>query len=358
MKTLLLLSATLALLLTSVSPSFAGPTPPFAIPDGEWQGSLSAYYLWELSAGAASGVWTWSGDMGFVSAAGELNGEAGIKGSGSGETSGGMGIGTVNANVAIFGSSVTPEFQATSGVLEITATSGGFSANMSFPIDASQSKAVPIKLTMVTCSLVTGDFDDFMNQYAASVGGSLTDLSTIFAAVRIADLAPEAQSNYQEELTDLVNQANEFLNEVKTTQQMDDSKLEYLLTKAEALALSLRKNNDCGFTKDWSFALPIASLVAQLIDFAHDNPGYFTNFQVFMLTETAVRAGLIGAGAVNPDLDTEMRSNLDELIVSKLNDLETAGGNCQALLPLWVAANTVGGAGLTKAQALFGSYGC
>jgi len=358
MKPFLLLTAALALLVVAVNPTLAGPpVPNLAIPDGEWEGSLAAYYLWDLS-GVVTGIWTWGGDMHFFSSAGELTGESVITGTGSGETDTAMAIGTVNAEVAIFGSSFAPEFQATGGVFNITAASQGFSTDLSFPIDASETFPVKVKLTTVTCSQVTGDWDDFMNSYIASVGGTLTDLTTLFAAVRIADLDPQGQTNYQAELTDLVSQMNDFLTEVKTTQQLDANKFQNLLTKAEELALSLRKNNECGLTKEWSFVLPIASLIAQLIDFAAANPGYFTNYDIFLLTETAIRAGVIGAGAVNPDLDTEMKSKLGVLIGTKLTELDNAGGNCQALMPLWVAANTVGGAAQTQAQAQFNSYGC
>lgn len=356
MKPVLLVSLTLILFASSIQPVLAGPSGPVAIPDGEWQGSLSAYYEWDFVG--VSGVWTWGGEMHFFSTAGELTGESGITGSGSGESGAAMGIGTVNANVAIFGPSFEPQFQATGGVLDITVGSGGLSQNMSFPIETSE--AVPVKLTTVTCSQVTGDWDEFMNQFAAKVGGSLTNLSTIFAAVRTADLAPEGQSNYQEELNELVNQANEFITSVKTTQFMDTNALLSLLTRAEELAISLRKNNDCGFTKDWSFALPIASLVSQLIDFAAANPSYFTNYDVFLLSEAAVRTGLIGAGAVNPDLANNTKTKLSGLITGKLNDLASAGGtgDCQALMPLWIAAHNVGGAVQTQAEAQFSSAGC
>lgn len=358
MKTLLLSTAVLALLAAGVSPALAGPTTPnFAIPDGEWEGSLSAYYLWDIS-GAVTGIWVWGGDMQFFSSAGELTGGSVVTGTGSGDTAGAMAIGTVDAEVAIFGSSFAPEFQATGGVFNIFAASQGFSTDMSFPIDASNTIPVPVKLTTVTCSQVTGDWDGFMNSYAASVGGTLTDLTTLFAAVRSADLDPQSQSDFQTALNDLVSQANEFMSEVKTTHLLDQDKFEHVLTTAEELALALRKNNECGLGNDWSFALPIANMVAELIDFAYNNPGYFTNYDVFLLTETAVRAGVIGAGAVNPVLDTEMKSKLGALIGVKLDELDSAGGGCQALSPLWIAAHTVGGAAQSQANAAYSSYGC
>jgi hypothetical protein len=348
----------LSLLAISITPAVAGPTGPnLAIPDGEWEGSVAAYYLWDIQ-GMATGVWTWGGDMHFFSSAGELTGESAITGTGSGETDSAMAIGTVNAQVAIFGSSFAPEFQATSGVFSITAASQGFSTNMDFPIDTSQTVPVKVTLTTVTCSQVTGDFDAFMNSMASSVGGTLTNLSTLFAAVRTADLAPEAASDFQDSLNELVGMANDFLSEVKSTQSLDQNKFEHILTTAEQLALSLRKNNDCGFTNNWTFSLPIANLVAELIDFAYNNPGYFTNLDVFKLTETAIRAGVIGAGAVNPELDTEMRTKLGALIGVKMDELDSAGGNCQALMPLWIAANTVGGAAQTQAGTLYTKYGC
>lgn len=358
MKPGLLLFSLLGLIAVSITPALAGPTGPnLAIPDGEWEGSLAAYYLWDIQ-GIATGIWTWGGDMHFFSSAGELTGESVITGTGSGETDTAMAIGTVDAEVAIFGSSFAPEFQATGGVFNITAASQGFSTDLSFPIDASETFPVKVKLTMVTCSQVTGDWDDFMNSYAASVGGTLTDLTTLFAAVRIDDLDPQAAGDFQEALNELVGQANDFLSEVKSTQQLDQNKFESILTTAEELVLSLRKNNDCGFTNNWTFALPIANLVAQLIDFACNNPGYFTNLDVFLLTETAVRAGVIGAGAVNPTLDTEVKSKLGALIGVKLDELDSAGGGCQALTPLWIAASTVGGAAQTQAQSLHTKYGC
>ena len=358
MKSVLLIFGIFVFLAISINPALAGPpVPNLAIPDGEWEGSLAAYYLWDLS-GVATGIWTWGGDMHFFSSAGELTGESAITGSGSAETDTAMAIGTVDAKVTIFGSSFAPEFQATGGVFNITASSQGFTSDLSFPIDASETFPVPVKLTTVTCSQVTGDWDDFMNSYIASVGGTLTDLTTLFAAVRIADLDAQSQTDYQAALTDLVNQANEFLSDVKSTHLLDQNKFEDILTTAEELALALRKNNECGLANDWSFALPVANLVAELIDFAYNNPGYFTNYDVFLLTETAIRAGVIGAGAVNPALDSEMKTKLGALIGVKLDELDSAGGGCQALSSLWIASHSVGGAAQTQADAAYNSYGC
>lgn len=344
----------LSLSLTS-RPTFAGPsTPNLAIPDGEWDGTMSAYYLWELSG--VNGVWTWGGDMHFFSATGELIGESIITGVGSGETDLAYAIGSVNAQIAIFGSSDAPQFQVTNGSMDFTVTAEGFTTEFSYPLSASETIPVPVKLITVTCSQVDGHWDDFMNQYAASIGGSLNDLSTLFAAVRGADLDPAQAPTYQEELSDLVGKANEFLNEVKTTHIIDDNKFQSLLTRAEQLAISLRKNNDCGFTKEWTFALPIAGLVAQLIDFAFQHPSYFTPYDLFLLTEAAIRTGAMGAGAVNPDLDADMKSKLSTLLNESMNDIDEVGGNCTVLQPLYVAAGYIGGELLTKATNLMGKY--
>jgi hypothetical protein len=345
------------LLAAQVRPALAGPsTPNLAIPDGEWEGTLHAYYEYDFQ-GVVTGVWTWGGDIHFFSTTGELTGEANVTGTGSGESDAAYVLGSINALVNIFGSSFEPQFQAANGSLDLAVTSQGFSSELSFPLDASQTVAVPVHLTTVTCSQAAGDWDAFTQQMAAGAGGTVNNLTTLFAAVRTADLL-EGATSYQEELSDLVEQANQFLADVKATHLLDPNAFQSLLTRAEELALSLRQNTDCGFTQEWSFTLPIANLVAELIDFAHANPAYFTNYDVFLLTETAVRAGVIGAGAVNPELDAEMRTKLGELLADKLSDLDSAGGNCQALTPLWIAANTVGGAAQTQAGALYTKYGC
>jgi hypothetical protein len=357
MKFGVLLMSVLSLLAISITPAVAGPTGPnFAIPDGEWQGSLGAYYLWEMTGSA--GIWSWNGDMHFFSEAGELTGDSAVTGTGSGETDAAMAIGTLNAQVAIFGSAFAPQFQAVGGSLDFTAGSGGFTADFSFPIDASGTVPVPIKLFQVTCSQVSGDYDDFLISFGSSMGVTLSDVTTLFSAVRIADLAAESKDDFQNELNELVSQATDFLKDTKTNQSLDQTTLLHLMTRAEELALALRKNNDCGYMQNWTFALPIANMVAEIIDFAFNNPAYFTNDDILLLTETAVRAGVIGTGAVNPALDTEMRSKLGALIGVKLDDLDSAGGGCQALIPLWIAANTVGGASQTQASTLYTKYGC
>ncbi len=351
------LSLTLALLLLGLlaQPAAAGPPMPnFSIPDGEWQGTLHASYEYDFQ-GQVSGMWVWGGDMHFFSSAGELSGEAPLSGVGSGESDSAYVLGSLDALVSIFGSSFAPQFQATNGSIDLTVASMGISSEFSFPI--TESIPVPVRLTTVTCSQAVGDWDEFTQQLAAASGGTLNNLTTLFAAVRTADLLEDATS-YHEELNDLIESANQFMANTKANSSMDANHLDSLLTRAEELALSLRKNNDCGFTTDWAFALPIASLVAQLIDFAHSNPGFFTNQDVFLLTETAVRAGVIGAGAVNPDLDMEMRAKLAGLLGSKIDDLDAAGGGCQALMPLWVAANSVGGTVQQQAGDLFTKYGC
>lgn len=355
-KTVSMLIAIL-LLFTQASAALAAQTnPKFAIPDGEWQGSMSAFYLWELSG--MSGSWTWSGEMGFVSAAGELTGQSGVKGSGSVEGPNSYGIATLNSNVSIFGSSFAPEFQAMSGSIDMTLTVQGFTTDVRIPIEASGTVAVPIKLITVTCSQADGQWDDFTNQQAASMNVTVSGVTTIWAAVRTADLAPEAQSSYQDRMDALMEQANDLLKDVKANQVLDANALQSLITNAEELAAALRKNLDCGFANQWSFALPVASLVAQLIDFATKNPGYFTNLDVFLLTEAAIETGVIGAGAVNQDLATEVTAQLEWLVSSKLTDLESAGGGCQALMPLWVASNWVGGNAQTQASGLYTQYGC
>jgi hypothetical protein len=356
-KSTLLLFIVILLLIASSQPTLAGPEfPNLAIADGEWLGKLKAYYLWEVSE--VEGVWTWGGDMHFFSTTGELTGESVITGVGSGESDQAFAIGTVNAQVAIFGSSDAPQFQATGGSLDFTATAMGFSTEVSIPIDASESIPVTVKIVSATCSQVGGHFDDFMNQYLASVGGSLQDLTTLFAAVRIADLDPAKAPTYQDELNDLVGQAVDFLEDAKKNSAIDQNAFQSILSRAEELAVSLRKNNDCGFTKEWSFALPIASLVAQLVEFAHQNPGQFSNFDLYLLTEAAVRTGALGAGAVNPDLDTEVNAKLSALIGQRLDALDSAGGDCTDLQPLFVAAFTLGGNVQTQASGLFTKFSC
>ena len=356
-KSTLLLFIVILLLIASSQPTLAGPEfPNLAIADGEWLGKLKAYYLWEVSE--VEGVWTWGGDMHFFSTTGELTGESVITGVGSGESDQAFAIGTVNAQVAIFGSSDAPQFQATGGSLDFTATAQGFSTEVSIPIDASDSIPVPVKIVSATCSQVGGHWDDFMNQYLASVGGSLQDLTTLFAAVRIADLDPAKAPTYQDELADLVGQANEFLANTKKNTVIDNNEFQSLLTRAEQLAVSLRKNNDCGFTEEWSFALPIASLVSQLIDFAFQNPGVFSNYDLYLLTEAAVRTGALGTGAVNPGIDAEVNSKLSALVSQSLDDLDAAGGNCAALQPLFVAAVILGGDVQTQASGLFTKFSC
>lgn len=357
-KIVLLLFVITTLLATSFQPALAGPPEPNnAIPDGEWEGTLAASYLFDFN-GVDSGNWDWTGDMHFFSTAGELTGDASISGTGSSENDLAMAIATMNAQVAITGSSFEPLFQAVGGSFDITASASGFTTNVNIPISPADTTPVRVGLTSVTCSQVSGNWDNFVNEFAAANGFTVSNLSTLFAAVRTADLAPQGQTSYQNELADLMNQANDFLKDVKTNLIMDPNKFESLLTKAEELAISLRKNNDCGFTQEWSFALPIANVVAQLIDFAYNNPGYFTNNDMFLLAEAAIRTGLIGAGAVNDTLAKDMNSKLGAIIGVKMDEMDKAGGNCQALMPLFIASNWIGGPTQAQALSLLTKYGC
>ncbi len=358
MKKTVFLASAILLLISRVSPALAGPTNPnFAIPDGEWEGSMQAAYDWAVVD--VTGTWYIKGPMHFMSVAGELNGDAELTGTVSAERPDTYAIGSMDAAVKILGSSFAPEFQLTGGEMDITANVSGFTGEMKFPLEAGE--AVPIKLTSVTCSLAVGDWDDWANQNFKSLNVSTGGLLTAWAATRVGDLSSpsETQTHYQDRLDALMEQANEFQWNTKKNQSLDPNALQSLLTNAEEIVAALRKNNDCGFTSPWQFLLPVATVIANVINFAYNNPGYFSNYDVFLLTQAAIETGVIGSGAVNPQLDADMKSKLGALIGVKLDDLEAAPGfNCQDLITLAIAANWIGGPAQTQATGLAADNGC
>jgi hypothetical protein len=344
-----------------VGPAAAGPSPPnYSIPDGEWEGVMAASYLWEAGGGQVSGTWNWGGTMDFTSAAGEVAGEAVIDGIGTSKVDLGGAEGNVHALVAIFGPAEEPAFQAQTGLLEVFVSVAGFENKLTFPIDASTSHVVPVQLFAVSCSQIEGHWDAFMNDWAAANSFGLENLTTNFHAVRTGDLPPEAANLYAEEMQELQSRANEFLSETKASSLLNVNELEDLLEDAEALSQALQQNSSCGFTQEWSFLLPLAGIVAQLVDFAVQNPGAFNGYELWLLVNAAVRTGLIGAGAVNPELAEETKAQLNDLLLDQLIALDEASGTdkCTALTPLYIASLTIGGGAKVMSQSLLEKYSC
>ena len=127
------------------------------------------------------------------------------------------------------------------------------------------------------------------------------------------------------------------------------TKLNGLVTEAENLNLGLKKNIDCGFGGKKTYLTIITDVVADLANFALDNPHLFTTKELSLLSTAALSVGAMGSGAANPQQAAQLKAKFVQEFSNRLNDAQ-ANSSCTEAVQIQVSAGLLGDPNL-KTQA-------
>lgn len=318
------------------SPASAGSPPAFS--DGQWSGNFSIHADISFSGGATTVVGSFLGNMDFLSQAGALDGTFKYTSTAKETVQGGSGTASGVGTGTIKGTSDLPTLQVTGETVTIDATVQGI------PVHTTQSTGagIPFQVQLVsaTCNQVVGDIATAVKNTFQSAGAS-ANASGTFVAYRTGDLKGTDVPSYSKEAGDLLDSAEVFKKEVMAGNGIDFGTLNDLVSKAEQLALAIKKNNQCGLGSNKTYLTLVTSIVADIANFALDNPQYFTVGQLGRLAAAALRVGAIGSGAANPSDAAALQAKFAKEMDNRLTDAVN-NNNCDQITSIFVATGAIG----------------
>ena len=316
---------------------------PLAFSDGKWTAkfSIHAHVPTEVSKLDVS----YLGDMGFNSSGGMLEGEWLMTGQANytGDISG---TAQIDAGGKVSGSSADPSVSTKNFIINMDITVSGVNAKTQ--VDLGSEGGLGMILTNATCSMVTADIvaPAMANYQSAGINAKV---SGAFTAIRIGDLAAASETDYMNEVADLIDAAEALKQDAVNGNGVDFESLNTLVTKAENLNLGLKKNIACGFGGKKTYLTIITDIVSDLANFALDNPQLFTTAELSRLASAALSVGAMGSGAANPQQAAQLKAKFINEFGDRLNDAQ-AGKSCSEAIQIQVSAAALGDANL-KSQA-------
>jgi hypothetical protein len=308
--TTIALSAVLAMSAAlPASPAFAQEeVPPPSFSDGEWQAVIVATSRVDTPMGATTG--SANGEAHFLVTDGLLEGTWTMVGAAtmSGEASGSAEY-VAEGNVT--GSADYPQFPSTSTHIHMVIVIDGNPGEFSQDLPPGES-AFSVVITSATCSQVIGEWE----VSAAAMSGSGT-----FVATRIADLRSATAADFEARVTDLMTEAMDFRDASIASGRMAPGGLEALLSRAQELDRALTRARDCSATPmdgDYAFHNLLAGIVADLLQFALDNPLLLDSSEMRTLVTALLSTGAYGF--ISDDAITGLHglvgANMDAAIAS------------------------------------------
>lgn len=337
----------LFLLITSSVPAKASPAPASSIPafsDGQWLGKFSIHAV----VGFTSFTWNgfYNGDLNFTSAAGELNGDWSLKGSGTYNGTTLNGKATYNANGPLDGPSDTPHIKVEKFDIHLSITVSGTAVNTTVSLGPGDAGGLDIALVSATCSQAVGDITTPVVANYEAAGGSPT-ITGSFTAIRVGDLTAADAPQYMQEVGDLLDKTEALKQKATQAGGLDFNELNALVTKAEELAKALKKNSQCGLGNNKSFITVITDTIDNLANFALANPQLFTTEELGRIAYAAVRVGAMGSGAANSQQAADLQSKFAKEFDDRLTDA-VDNNNCDEVTNITVAAAAIGDKGLIQ----------
>jgi hypothetical protein len=332
----------LVLLITFTSSGFAEKSPP-GFRDGEWVANFSMY---TTSATAVMKMkTTYSGEMGLISAGGQVNGEWTLTGTSnySGDITG---IALFDGGGKISGPSTEPVISTSKFVADMALTVGGVQTQQT--VDMGSGGNMPLTLISSTCNQVIADIAAPTNN-AYKQAGMTGYASGSFVAARIDDLYEGNSVEYQDEVGDLLDETEALKQKAVEEGGIDFATLNTLVSKAENLQTAIKKNTECGETGDKQFLTVITGTMIDLAYFALSKPELFTTGELNRLVMAALSVGAMGSGATDPKTGADLLAKFSQEFTDRLNDAE-ANKNCMEATQIKLAGLALNNATL-KAQA-------
>ncbi|HET7145140.1 MAG TPA: hypothetical protein VFI68_14065 [Anaerolineales bacterium] len=334
------------LLSTIVTPNDAAAQPSFqpglVLPDGQW--TATAVTAGPITGAGFAGAIIYDGAFSFIVTDGVVAGDWNILGTSN--FSGGCfsGNGAYVIEGIIDGTAAGPVLRQTGGYGNSTVSLCD-GTEQSGPISMSGALTAPITLTSVSCEQAVGHFKLPADMAVAS-GGASSDLVAPFIATRAEAVLSHDMEIYSGEVTALTLEGLDLTNSVEGGELLDFVALNEILGRAEELYRQLRLINDCDRRNAGEFINSLQSTIAGLIDTALAHPDQFSSHDIARLISAALRVGLIGDGAADPDLasqyERELINELERRLDEGLDDCVDAAG-------LVVGADLLGVDGLLEA---------
>jgi len=315
-------------------------TPP-AFSDGKWIAKFSIHAIAPTAATTLNV--TYLGDMQINSSGGTLDGEWVMTGQGSysGDITGDADI---SAGRKVQGSSDDPQVNATKFVINLSITVSGI--HVTTPVNLGSGAQVGLMLTNATCNQVTADIaaPAVANYQSAGINANVTGS---FTAIRVGDLSAASETDYMKEVGDLLDETEAFKQNILAQNGVDYDKLNELVSKAENLNLGMKKNIACNLGGNKKYLTIITDVIADIANFALQNPQLFTTEELSRLVGAAVAVGAMGSGAANPQQAAELKAKFIQEFSDRLNDAET-NKNCQDAVQIQVTAGALGDSNLKQ----------
>ena len=314
---------------------------PPAFRDGEWVGNFG------IKAQTTTAVMmmdtTYNGDMNLIASGGQVNGDWKLKGYAT-YTGDIFGSASFAANGTVGGTSIEPILSTNKFMINMDITVAGMQTEQS--VDMGSGGKMGLTLVSATCNQVVADIKAPVTS-GYEQAGMASNVSGSFVAVRVSDLQDSDLTDYQQEVGDLLDEAETFKQQAIANQSIDFETLNQLVKKAENLGISLKKNADCGQGGNKLFLTSITLTVTDLAYFALQNPELFTTEELSRLVTAALAVGAMGSGAANPSQAADLTSKFTQEFNNRLSDAQT-NKNCSEATQIKVTALMLNNAALKQ----------
>jgi hypothetical protein len=277
-----------------------------SLADGVWEAVMLSFSTVAVEGGGAAA--DFRGNASFLSVDGVLEGEWTVGGSGVVTAEGASGTAEYSGGGNVTGSADQPLFPATNLHIEANIVIDGVARRLSQDLPAGDS-FIRVELTHATCSQVIG-------QWEYATGG--LDAHGTFVAIRVEDLVPGAETDYNAEVTELIGEAIDFREATIRTGLVDVAALARITNRAQNLNRSLRRATECDPDPPEHaerYLSLIAGVISDLVGFALDNPLLFDDAALKALSQALVNTGAAGAAdAVWDGLRAEWADRLEAAI--------------------------------------------
>lgn len=321
---------------------------PPAFSDGEWIGNFSMYT--STHTGVINMKTSYNGKVGLISSNGQLNGEWTLSGM-STYTGDITGLAVFDGGGKISGSSVEPVISTKSLVATMDVTVDGMHTQTQ--VDMGSGGNMSLKLISATCSQVVADIEaPVMSGY--NQAGMQAAVSGSFVATRAGDLKGANATDYQQQVGDLLDEAEALKQDAIDKNGINFADLNKLVTKAENLNTAINKNAACGKGSGKQFLTTITGTIANLAYFALSHPELFTTEELSRIVTAALGVGAMGSGAVNTQQASDLLTKFIQEFSDRLTDAEANNG-CSEAVQIQITAGMLGDATLKQqAQAVAG----
>jgi hypothetical protein len=204
-------------------------------------------------------------------------------------------------------------------------------------------------IASATCSRVVGDFVASIAEQYSGAGVANPYTTGSFVANRIGNLTGEDLVDYNNDVAEIMQDAEDLRDATLKTGEIDWVGLQLLMSKAEIIAGALEKGERCGISKAHEFLGVLADVIADIYRWVLDNPGTINTVDLGRLTYMGVRMGVTGSGAPNQQQAAELESAMVAELSQRL-EVAIANNYEGEIIDVYIAQGPLGDSDL-KARA-------